>query len=176
MNQTNSANSVRLRRVRRDDSNLLFEWINNRELVVNNAPFRPISKMEHDRWFESLGAKKDLEIFMIEDSDGGLTIGSCQLKNIHDVHRSAELQIRIGRTDRQNQGAGSEAIRLLIEYGFGELKLHRIMLHVFSTNSRAIHVYKKNGFQQEGVMREAAFIEGRWLDVCVFGLINTTHS
>ena len=108
--------------------------------------------------------------------DSGLAIGSCQLTNINYVHRSAELQIRIGRSDYQNKGAGSEAVRLLIQHGFDKLELHRIMLHVFSTNLRAIHVYKKNGFQQEGLLREAAFIEGRWLDVFVFGLINMAHS
>lgn len=176
MNLARSFGSVKLRPVRREDASILFEWINNRDLVVLNAPFRPISKVEHQQWFESLGTRKTLVFFMIEDLDSGLAIGSCQLTNIHDVHRSAELQIRIGRSDYQNKGAGSEAVRLLIEYGFDKLKLHRIMLHVFSTNLRAMHVYKKNGFQQEGVLREAAFIEGCWRDVIVFGLINTLPS
>jgi RimJ/RimL family protein N-acetyltransferase len=167
---------VRLRSVRDEDSDLLFGWINNRDLVVLNAPFRPISKVEHQQWFESLGTRKSQAFFMIEDVDSGLAIGSCQLTNIHDVHRSAELQIRIGRSDYQNKGAGSKAVQLLIEHGFDKLELHRIMLHVFSTNLRAMHVYKKNGFQQEGLLREAAFIDGRWVDVFVFGLINTSRS
>ena len=174
MNQVCSLGSIRLRLVRWEDSNILFEWINNRELVILNAPFRAISKSEHEQWFESLGTRKNLAFFMIEDVDSGLAIGSCQLNNISDVHRSAELQIRIGRLDYQNKGAGSKAVRLLIEHGFDKLELHRIMLHVFSTNLRAMHVYRKNGFQQEGVLREAAFIDGRWLDVNVFGLINTS--
>ena len=176
MNQVCSLGSIRIRLVRREDSSTLFEWINNRDLVVLNAPFRPISMAEHEQWFNSLGNRKNLAFFMIEDAESGLAIGSCQLNNISDVHRSAELQIRIGRLDYQNKGAGSEAVRLLIEHGFEKLKLHRIMLHVFSTNLRAMHVYKKNGFQQEGLLREAALIEGRWLDVFVFGLINMAHS
>lgn len=169
--EINSSASVRLRTVRHEDCSVLFEWINKRELVVLNAPFRTISKAEHEQWFESLSTRKNLAFFMIEDVDSGLAIGSCQLANIHDIHRSAELQIRIGRSDSQNKGAGSEAVRLLIEHGFVTLRLHRIMLHVFSTNLRAIHVYEKNGFIQEGVLREAAFIQGRWVDVLVFGLI-----
>ena len=176
MNQVRSLGSIRLRPVRQEDSRILFEWINNRELVVLNAPFRQISMVEHEQWFDSLGTRKNLAFFMIEDGDSGLAIGSCQLTNIHDVHRSAELQIRIGNPDYQNKGAGSEAVRLLIEHGFDKLKLHRIMLHVFSTNLRAMHVYRKKGFQQEGVLREAAFIDGRWLDVVVFGFINNLPS
>jgi RimJ/RimL family protein N-acetyltransferase len=172
---SNYSTSVRLRSVRDEDFNLLLGWINNRNLVILNAPFRPISKVEHQQWFDNLGVRKNLAFFMIEDVDSGLAIGSCQLTNINDIHRSAELQIRIGRSDYQNKGVGSEAVRLLIEHGFDKLKLHRIMLYVFSTNLRAIHVYKKNGFQQEGLLREAAFIEGCWLDVLVFGLINITR-
>lgn len=171
-----SSISVRLRQVRLDDSGLLFEWINNRDLVILNAPFRPISYQEHQEWFENLGFRKNLKFFIIEDIESGLALGSCQLTNIHEIHRSAELQIRMGRSDFHNKGAGSEAVRLLVEYGFTKLKLHRIMLYVFSTNLRAIHVYKKNGFTKEGVLREAAFIEGRWLDIFVFGLINSVYS
>jgi RimJ/RimL family protein N-acetyltransferase len=173
MTLSNNSGEIRLRSVRDEDSSLLFGWINNQELVILNAPFRTITKAEHDQWFDSLGTRKNLAFFMIEDIDSGLAIGSCQLTNIHDVHRSAELQIRIGRSEYQNKGAGSEAVRLLIVHGFDKLKLHRIMLHVFSTNLRAMHVYRKNGFQQEGVLREAALIDGRWLDVYIFGLINT---
>ncbi|WP_092787741.1 GNAT family N-acetyltransferase [Rhodospira trueperi] len=176
MNGSSFSASVRLRPVKLEDSDLLFEWINNRDLVVMNAPFRPISETEHKKWFEGISLRKDVSFFMIEDSDSGLAIGSCQLTNIHDIHRSAELQIRIGRFDFQNKGAGSAAVRLLVDHGFHTLKLHRIMLHVFSTNLRAIHVYQKAGFKQEGLLREAAFIEGRWLDVLIFGLLRTERS
>ena len=176
MKRDYSSDSVRIRSVRQEDSSLLFEWINNHELVVLNAPYRPISTAEHEQWFESLKTRKNLAFFMIEDIDSGLAIGSCQLTNIHNLNKSAELQIRIGRSDFQNQGAGSETVRLLTRYGFDKLKLHRIMLQVFSTNLRAIRVYKKNGFQQEGVLRDAAFIDGCWINVFVFGLINPSYS
>lgn len=173
MNQSGVLISVRLRSVKEEDSNLLFEWINNRELVVLNAPFRPIPEAEHKKWFDDIATRKNLAFFMIEDVRSGMAIGSCQLTNIHNIHRSAELQIRIGRSDFRNKGAGSEALRLLINYGFETLSLHRIMLHVFSTNLRAINTYRKIGFQQEGLLRDAAYIEGQWQDVLVFGLIGT---
>ena len=176
MTRSSLSPSVRLRPVKPEDSSLLFEWINNHELVVMSAAFRQVSKTEHQQWFESINIQKNIAFFMIEDTVSGLAIGSCQLTNIHDTHRSAELQIRIGRYDFQNKGAGSKAVRLLIEHGFDTLKLHRITLHVFSTNLRAIHVYQNTGFKQEGVLREAAFIEGCWLDVLIFGLLSTERS
>jgi RimJ/RimL family protein N-acetyltransferase len=50
--------------------------------------------------------------------------------------------------------------------------MHRIYLSVFKNNERAIGAYRKCGFVEEGVMREAAFIDGQWLDVTMMGLLN----
>ena len=60
-----------------EDSDLLFGWINDRELVVRSAPFRPISRAEHDAWFEQVRQRDDVRIFGIRE-DGRL-VGSCQL-------------------------------------------------------------------------------------------------
>jgi UDP-4-amino-4,6-dideoxy-N-acetyl-beta-L-altrosamine N-acetyltransferase len=159
---------VRLRHVVDSDFNVLFEWINDRNLVEYNAPFREISLSEHEVWFKQIQAQENIEFFMIENVDTCLTIGSCQLLNIHPIHRSAELQIRIGAVNFQNQGAGSDAVRQLTQYGFSVLNLHRISLHVFATNQRAIRVYEKNGFVREGLFRQAILIDSRWTDlVCM---------
>ena len=159
------SSAVRLRPVAESDSENLFGWINDHDLVVFNAPFRKVSRPEHDAWFASVQSRNDVAFFVIEDTDRGEVIGSCQLFNIHSVHRSAELQIRIGSATSQNRGLGSEAVRQLIAHGFSQLKLHRISLHVFANNQRAIRAYEKNGFVREGLLRQAARVDGQWLDV-----------
>lgn len=167
------AKRVRLRALRREDSALLYEWINQRELVIFNASYHPVSDVDHESWLESMLKKRfDLVIFVIEDIASGQAIGSCQLFNINWRHRSAELQIRIGDQLFQNQGLGSEAVQLLCRFGFDDLNLHRIYLSVFKKNERAIDAYRKCGFVEEGVMREAAFIDAQWLDVTLMGLLN----
>jgi RimJ/RimL family protein N-acetyltransferase len=83
------------------------------------------------------------------------------------VHRSAELQIRIGDASARGRGLGSEAVRLLVEFGFRDLNLHRIWLRVFRSNTRALRTYAAAGFVKEGIMRDAAFIDGRFVDVVV---------
>jgi methionyl-tRNA formyltransferase len=167
------AKRVRLRALRREDSPLLYEWINQRELVILNAPYHPVSEVDHESWLESMLQKRsDLVIFVIEDIASGQAIGSSQLRNINWRHRNAELQIRIGDQRFQNQGLGSEAVQLLCRFGFDDLNMHRIYLSVFKNNERAIGAYRKCGFVEEGVMREAAFIDGQWLDVTMMGLLN----
>lgn len=56
-----------------------------------------------------------------------------------------------------------------------QIDLHRVNLHVFSTNAAAIHLYEKVGFVHEGVLRQAAHIDGRYVDVVVMGILREEY-
>ena len=161
--------AVEVTPLRPEDSALLLAWINDRKLVELSAPFRPILQAEHDAWFEQIQQSEGVRIFGIREDDR--LVGSCQLHSIHPVHRSAELQIRIGAKDARGRGVGREAIEQLLRYGFDKLDLHRISLHVFSTNDRAIRSYEHAGFRREGLLREAAWIDGTWVDVLLMAVL-----
>lgn len=168
---------VQLRPLRREDSALLYQWIVDRELLILNAPYLPVSQPDHEAWIESMLVKRtDLVLFVIEDLATDHAIGTCQLFNINWVHRNAELQIRIGDNGSRSKGWGSEAIKLLVNFGFKDLNLHRIYLHVFATNERAIRAYKKCGFVREGALREAAHINGEFVDVLCMGRLRNEHA
>lgn len=170
------SNFVRLRPFRKDDIQLLYEWIINRDLVILNSAYHPISEIDHDAWVEGMMKKRsDLVIFVIEEIETKMAIGTCQLFNINWRYRNAELQIRIGNSSHQGKGYGSEAVHLLIDFGFKDLNLHRIYLHVFATNKRAIRAYEKCGFHREGILNEAAFIDGEWVDIEVMGLLRSNN-
>jgi RimJ/RimL family protein N-acetyltransferase len=160
---------VRLSPLRLEDSDPLFEWINDHDLVVQSAPFCPVAREEHDRWFARIREREDVRIFAIRE--GSRLVGSCQLHSLHPVHKSAELQIRIGAEDARGRGIGTEALRQLLRYGFDDLDLHRIYLHVLCTNERAIRLYERAGFRREGALREAALIDGAWIDVYLMALL-----
>jgi diamine N-acetyltransferase len=165
---------VRLRPVQKADAALLYEWITDRELVIHNAPYFPVSESDHEAWIERMMTKRsDLVIFVIEEIASGKAIGTCQLLNINWIHRSAELQIRIGDTACRGKGYGTEAVSMLCEFSFADLNMHRTYLHVFANNRHAIRAYEKNGFVSEGALREAAFIDGKWSDVIVMGRLRT---
>lgn len=163
-----------LRPLQKKNSSLLYEWINDRELIIHNAPYFPISKSDHEAWIERMMKKQsDLVIFVIEELQTKKAIGTCQLLNINWYHRSAELQIRIGKSNNHDKGYGSEAVKQLCNFGFEDLNLYRIYLHVFSDNSRAKRAYEKNGFIQEGILRKAVFINGNRKDVLVMSKMRT---
>jgi len=174
--QAFKAEHVALTPLSTDDLSTLAAWINEREQVLFNAPYKPVHEEQHKAWFQSIHQRNDLVIFGIRLLHDNKLIGSCQLHGINHVHRSAELQIRIGDTSQRGQGYGMEAVRLLQEFAFKDLNLHRVYLHVFSTNKAAIRLYEKVGFVREGLLRQAAYIDGRYVDVVVMGILREEYA
>jgi RimJ/RimL family protein N-acetyltransferase len=163
--------SVVLTPLRKSDSAQLFAWINDREQVLFNAPYAPVHQRRHAKWFDALETRRDAVIFGIRRRLSSRLIGVCQLLSISPVHRSAELQIRIGDRTARGRGLGTEAVRSLVAFAFRDLNLHRVALHVFATNTRAIRAYEKAGFAREGLLRHAAHIDGAYVDVVVMGIV-----
>ncbi len=78
------------------------------------------------------------------------------------------------RIDEAYQGKGytSEAVKLICDYAFKELKLHRIEAGVLVDNYGSQRVLEKNGFIQEGLNRKNVQINGVWEDHYIYGLLN----
>jgi RimJ/RimL family protein N-acetyltransferase len=151
---------VRLAPLREEDSDRLFAWINDRELVVSSAAFHEVTRADHDAWFEAIRAREDVRIFGIRAADTDELIGSCQLHSI-EPGRTAELQIRVGQRDQQGKGYGREAVELLLGHAFAELALARVTLHVFESNAAARAVYRRTGFVEQPSPLETVEIDGR---------------
>lgn len=167
---------VALAPLRAEDSATLYEWINDRALVILNGAYRPVSDADHRAWFESVRGRADMVIFGIRLVEGGRLIGSCQLHSIHPVHRAAELQIRIGRAEQRGRGFGTHAVRLLLRFAFRDLNLNRVQLYVFASNAPALRAYEKAGMAREGVLRQAVFIDGEYRDVVVMSALAEDHA
>ncbi|MFZ5816598.1 MAG: GNAT family N-acetyltransferase [Bacillota bacterium] len=97
-------------------------------------------------------------------------IGVVRLWRISERNRSAMLTIFIGDRSYWGRGYGSDALRLALREAFGPMDLHRVELHVFEFNHRAIRSYEKVGFVREGVRRQALLRGSRWYDILVMGI------
>jgi RimJ/RimL family protein N-acetyltransferase len=153
-----------------EDSKKLFEWINDRELVYLNAPYRSIGSSHHSKWFDSVQERDDVAIFAIRDKSGRL-VGTCQLVNMNPLHRSAELQIRIGDKRDRGRGYGTAAVQSLLQFAFRDWNLRRVQLYVLDGNESALRTYEKCGFKREGVLRQAVYIDGRYRDLVVMAVL-----
>ena len=120
---------------------------------------------------EAASDAPDEVIFTIRTRADDRPIGSVELSGISWQHGNAFLGIGIGERADWGQGYGTEAIRLILDYAFRELGLHRVTLEVFDYNPRAIHVYEHLGFRHEGRKRELGLREGRRFDVFNMGIL-----
>ena len=164
--------SVVLRKPEPEDVGPLYDYRNDplvtRSLVGFSTGY---SKEALSNWVEQQGSRPNDLVYAIADAESNRCLGHAGLYNIDPRVRIAEFGILIGDKNHWGRGLGSAISRALVRYGFRELNLHRIYLKVLSTNERAISVYRRLGFQQEGVLRDEQFRDGRYVDVIVMGLL-----
>jgi RimJ/RimL family protein N-acetyltransferase len=163
---------VNLRAVKRSDISLFLRWFNDPEVLKWVSFHLPMTEMAEEKWIENLATTRDAP-FVIEAVDGlAMTpIGNCGLHGIDPKNHSADFGIAIGEKDHWSKGYGTEATRLLIDYGFKELNLHRISSSVFEFNERSLRLHKTMGFKQEGQRRKSIFKNGQYWDLVEFGLL-----
>lgn len=167
---------VRLRAVEEGDLPLFVEWLNDPEVSQWLSRAMPLSMVEEENWFRGLRTLHPEERPLAIEAriaEGWLLIGNSGLGNFRHTCPQAELGIFIGRKDYQNRGYGQEALRLLLDHGFGSLNLERIYLRVLAANQRAIHVYDKVGFSQEARLRHAVVRDGAYGDILVMSVLRS---
>ncbi len=87
------------------------------------------------------------------------------------VDSDAWVGIGLGERDYWGRGFGTDAMRLIVQYGFLELNLQRVSLALHSYNDRALKSYEKVGFKVEGVIRQDTLREGRRTDGIFMGIL-----
>jgi RimJ/RimL family protein N-acetyltransferase len=153
------------------DAPAVFNWLNSRPLVTLNGPYRPTDQMKFEGWYASLGNDPGRVMFAIRKQGDLRLLGYVQVINIQPVFRTAEIGILIANEADRGQGYGTEAVGLALDHCWRDLNLHRATLFIFGDNPRALAAYAKVGFVEEGRMREAAYVDGRHVDITVMGAL-----
>jgi len=164
---------VLLRPVKRSDIQYFLKWFNDPEVMQYLSFYLPMTEMAEEKWIENLGNQQNRAVFVIEAIEGesGKPIGSIGLDNINPKDHNATFGIAIGEKDYWSKGYGTEAARLLVNYGFEQLNLHRINSFVIGFNERSVRMHKSVGFKEEGRQREWVFKNGKYHDHVVFGIL-----
>jgi RimJ/RimL family protein N-acetyltransferase len=134
----------------------------------------PISKEECNDWIRKTWEnrqKGSAYFFAIDLKKTKELIGVCALFAISPINHSAEIYIVIYNKAFWNKHLGTEALQLLLGYGFNYLNLHRIFLYTHDINTRAQRVYEKLGFKKTGKRREGSFFEGEFHDLLLYDLL-----
>ncbi len=136
---------IRLEKFSKKDYLNLMKWISSEEVLVQIAG-RQMSFPVTEEQLDISQADKKRNAFTIIDIGTGKSIGHCEL---YMLENSAKIdRLIIGDASMKGKGLCGQIIRLLLEYGFINLKQSLIELNVFDWNTVAIHCYEKAGFSK----------------------------
>ncbi len=128
-----------------------------------------ISQEEHRAFVENLkNSYKDAYWMVIRES---VYIGVVYLNRINFKHKHAYLGIYANPLNKVPE-AGRILIDLVTRLSFDLLNLHTLKLEVMEDNHRAIKLYARAKFKEEGRLKEFVYRNGKWIDVVVMGIIN----
>ncbi len=153
-----------------EDVEKFTEWLNDFEVTDYTRRSGQIMSLEGERKYFQENANAEATFAIVTLNDDKL-IGTVGLEEIDHMNRIATLGIFIGDKEYRNNGYGTEAIRLLLDYGFNYMNLHTIKLEVMSFNERAFNCYKKCGFKETGKIRENTFINGKYYDTITMDIL-----
>lgn len=154
-----------------EDVEKYTKWMNDFEITDYTGRSHQIMTLETEKKYLEEHINEE-GVFAIIDSNKDKIIGSVGLHQVNHLKRKAELGIFIGEKEYREKGYGTEAIRLILDYGFNYLNLNNIKLDVMEFNERAIACYKKCGFKEYGRRRKCEFINGKYYDVIEMDILS----
>lgn len=160
--------TITLRTVEEEDIPLMQRLLNHPEIRPNIGRSDPINAEQEREFFEEeISAEGSVELLVSVDGEG---IGLVGLDLTPGAVREAELGYWLD-PEYHEQGYGSEAARLLTEYGINQRGCHRIEARVFEHNAASQNLLESLGFTQEGRQREAAFVDGEYRDIYWYAVL-----
>lgn len=116
-------------------------------------------------------------LFAILAMPEGKHIGNIKLGPIHPHYSHADISYFIGDRSCWGKGYATQAVKLITEWAFSDLNLHKVQAGAFDENLGSIKVLQKAGFVQEACYKEALIspVSGQYCDQLFFGKINPNH-
>ena len=160
---------VRLRPFQGRDLSRVITWRRDGELrrgaLWGDGVFGP---REARRWLRAVTDPTDPGrlTFAVELRTSGRLVGLTNLIRIDRASGTAYFGVVIGEKDCWGRGVGGETLRLMLERA-AALGLRKVLLEVAADNPRAIELYRRIGFQTEGVLRRQLLRPDGAVDVLV---------
>ncbi|MFC6837172.1 GNAT family N-acetyltransferase [Halomarina ordinaria] len=165
--------SVVLRTVEDEDLTFLQEAINDPVVRRHLGASTPINGEQEREWFEERASGDDQVSLLV--CRGEEVMGSISLHPHGELRVNAELGLFLAE-EFWGHGYGTEASRLLTDYAFRERRHHRVFARVFEGNEGSARVWEKLGFRHEATHRESAFLDGEYVDVHHYAVLEDEWS
>lgn len=145
-----------------EDYKTYTKWLNDIEVARGIHQYQKTISYENEKDFLEKFVRGQYNYAIVKNDN--TLIGTCALSEVDLIDGVATLGIFIGEKDNRNKGYGSEAINLLVDYGFKHLNLRNIMLKVYEFNKGAIKCYEKCGFETIGIRTKSHYFDGKYYD------------
>ena len=158
---------VALGPLRRDLAETYAQWLNRPDVRTGLSHLGILERTTEEAWVDEM-LTSDAEhhprtaTFTIHDRRDGDPVGTCALMDVDHHHLRARFGIVLG--ERRDEGLGTEATRLTLDWAFNHLSLRNVLLEVMPWNAAGIRAYEKAGFKLAGRRRDAILMHGRRWD------------
>lgn len=141
----------------------LDEWL---DWVKDTKSF----KDTEDNIIERIEKFKNKESASFLISYEGVWVGSVGFIDINEKHKKGEIGYWLA-SDVGGKGIMTECVNAIIDYGFRDLDLHRIVIRCNSKNIKSIAIPKRLNFTFEGIIREDRLKDGVFSDTSIWGIL-----
>ena len=158
--------------LRHDLVPLYHAWISNPETTQYLSEAGLVLTLEEEyAWYESQLQSPSIRHFTIYALPDYQPIGTVNLHQINPRHHKANLGIMIGEPAMRGRGFGTEAVRLIADFGFHAMGLHSIWLTTYEFNIAGQKAYERAGFTEVGRRRQCRYLNGRFWDEIHYDLL-----
>lgn len=165
---------IYLRALEPEDLEFLYALENDESIWEISNTLTPYSKFLIKQYLENaqqdIYEAKQLRLAIcLLNSEGA--IGLIDLFDFDPKNNRAGIGILIQNIENRTKGIGSEALALLIKYGFQQLQLNQLYANIDSDNKHSLQLFSKFGFQEIGLKRQWNRINNVYKDEYMFQLI-----
>lgn len=162
---------IYLRPYEKSDGATMAGYLNDAEIARTLQIRRPVTITAEEELLETHQKNERHLILGIALKSDDRLIGGIGLHHIDAISRHASIGLFIGAKDEWGKGRATEAMKLIMQYGFDGLNLNRLWLRVHEDNTRAEGIYLRLGFKREGTQRQDIYREGRYFDTHLMGIL-----
>jgi RimJ/RimL family protein N-acetyltransferase len=148
------------------------DWLNDEEVNRYLEIFAPYTEAQLQQYLDSVERNQKLLFWAIHLKNDNKHIGNIKIDPINRFHGFGEYGIMMGDRSEWGKGYAAEASKTVIDYCFEKEKLRKITLGVVEENVAAVNLYKKLGFEIEGLYKRHGLYNGHYCDLLRMAIFN----